>query len=474
MAPRCLAGELDRVHAKWVNRAVAAPFVRPVVLATGLWALMMVAPAGAGTLSIEPNPVTGGKLAVFVAGDGEVNGIYPGIGLDYVMIQDGIGGHIITPTSPCLSGQPGAPAPSQPTNFGYCPKSGVDHIVANLRDEDDSFGGMIYNLPVIVFGGAGGDNITGGSLDDLLFGEDGPDILTGGPGDDLLDGGGGPDRITGDYTGSTGAGGFDLADYSDRAAAVYVTLNGRTDDGEAGEFDNVAQDVEDIAGGAGDDVIMGNERVNILDGGPGADTLDGGAGPDQLIGGSGDDTIRARDGVADTVRCDAGVDTVVADAEDTLASDCELVQSPVIAAASPTPTPTPSPTPAAGQAAITAPVVDRTSPTLALKVPKRVSIASLKRGVRLTVTCSEACLLTADLRVTPAVARVLRLKTTILGRGTGARLSAGDVAITVSLTAKAAKAVRRLRPNQLTARIIATDAAGNAATAAAKINGRPR
>ena len=84
-----------------------------------------------------------------------------------------------------MSGQSGSPPPPQPTNFAHCPKSGVDLIAADLGDEDDTFGGMIYSLPVGVAGGSGGDNLYGGSLDDLLFGEEGTDILTGGSGNDF-------------------------------------------------------------------------------------------------------------------------------------------------------------------------------------------------------------------------------------------------------------------------------------------------
>jgi hypothetical protein len=95
---------------------------------------------------------------------------------------------------------------------------------------------------------------------------------------------------------------------------------------------------------------------------------------------------------------------------------------------------------------------------LTLTTPK------LGRTIRLVVGCSEACLLTAELRLARAVARSLKLPV-VIGRGKGARLAAGNAAMTLTLTAKAGKALRRLRRVQLTLRVAATDAAGNTSSA---------
>ena len=48
--------------------------------------------------------------------------------------------------------------------------------------------------------------------------------------------------------------------------------------------------IQHAFGGAGDDVIIGNEEVNVLFGGAGDDTLIGGGGNDHLYGGAGNDT----------------------------------------------------------------------------------------------------------------------------------------------------------------------------------------
>jgi len=49
--------------------------------------------------------------------------------------------------------------------------------------------------------------------------------------------------------------------------------------------------VENVTGGSGNDVLVGNSFGNILIGGPGNDTIIGGAGRSLLIGGSGSDVI---------------------------------------------------------------------------------------------------------------------------------------------------------------------------------------
>jgi Ca2+-binding RTX toxin-like protein len=63
----------------------------------------------------------------------------------------------------------------------------------------------------------------------------------------------------------------------------------------------------------------------VLYGLSGDDTLDGGSGADRLWGHQGDDTIRARDGVKDVIRCGQGDDRVIADEDDAVAEDCEVV-----------------------------------------------------------------------------------------------------------------------------------------------------
>ena len=73
-----------------------------------------------------------------------------------------------------------------------------------------------------------------------------------------------------------------MADYSLRTASVSLTLDGKANDGEAGEQDSIAGDVEALVGGEGADTLSGDGGDNVLDGGPGADVMLGGGGLDAV------------------------------------------------------------------------------------------------------------------------------------------------------------------------------------------------
>ena len=79
-----------------------------------------------------------------------------------------------------------------------------------------------------------------------------------------------------------------------------------------------------LVSGAGDDILNGDEGSDSLDGGAGNDQLTGATGTDTFSAGAGDDKIVAADGLAETVDCGEGNDTVTADASDTLTA-CENV-----------------------------------------------------------------------------------------------------------------------------------------------------
>ena len=177
------------------------------------------------------------------------------------------------------------------------------------------------------------ENLRGGTAPDRLVGSDGRNSLDGGDGDDTLDGAGGGDTLA-------GGAGVDTADYSSRQAAVDVSLNDDADDGESGEKDKIAEDVEGARGGAGADTLYGNDDPNRLNGGDGkdqlaggasddvligmaaSDKLDGGAGKDKFDSGAGNDTISSRDRTRDAVNCGAGKDTAKSDKGDKFTS-CE-------------------------------------------------------------------------------------------------------------------------------------------------------
>jgi Ca2+-binding RTX toxin-like protein len=141
----------------------------------------------------------------------------------------------------------------------------------------------------VVTGGEANDELAGGFGDDEIDGGSGGDHLDGGFGDDILDGGAGPDSIGGGPD-------SDVADYSNRMQAVRVTIGGNLlvgNDGAPGEGDFVGASVENVHGGAGDDLLSATAgyAVNRLLGNGGNDELLGGPGPDTLVGGLGDDML---------------------------------------------------------------------------------------------------------------------------------------------------------------------------------------
>jgi hypothetical protein len=186
-------------------------------------------------------------------------------------------------------------------------------MTVDLADGDDvlhSDDGMD-----LIRGGDGNDEIHGGGGSDTIAGGPGNDLLEGGGGDrlgrydplptdgttgtdpDTLDGGPGADLLQG------GGGDFDRVDYGSRTQPVSVTFDGQANDGEAGEGDLVAGDVEDVRGGSGNDVLLGSPGPNSLEGMGGDDLVDGGGGYQDIgDGGDGNDVIRLLDGGAESLR----------------------------------------------------------------------------------------------------------------------------------------------------------------------------
>lgn len=148
-----------------------------------------------------------------------------------------------------------------------------------------------------ITGTAGADTIDSGAGNDSVSGGAGNDTLRGGAGKDIVSGGAGKDRVFG------GAGNDTVS-------------------GDAGD--------DTVSGDAGNDTLRGAAGKDTLNGGAGKDKLAGGAGRDKLRGGAGNDTIDARDtsksSGRDTISCGAGRDTVRANANDSVAGDCEVVR----------------------------------------------------------------------------------------------------------------------------------------------------
>ncbi|GAB2968364.1 calcium-binding protein [Saccharothrix stipae] len=183
-----------------------------------------------------------------------------------------------------------------------CDLSGVTSVRLDLGDLDDR---LLVRDPMsaLVTGGGGDDVLWAGSGDDTLKGGPGADFLDGGPGNDLLLGGTGADRMA-------GGPGVDTVSYADHLVTVNADADGQAeDDGQTGEGDTIATDVENIAGGSAADFLGGNSAANDLVGGGGDDLLLGYAGVDRLHGGSGFDLLDGGTGPSGAVEsdlCDPG------------------------------------------------------------------------------------------------------------------------------------------------------------------------
>ncbi len=144
------------------------------------------------------------------------------------------------------------------------------------------------------------ENLTGSDFDDILVGSDEANTLEGGAGNDELRGGDGDDLHYGDagddyLVGSIGLDHFYGGDGVDTLDMSYTSASFtfRFDDGYL-EFHNNgqredAQEIENIIGSTGADLLYGSAADNRLEGHNGNDHIEGGGGNDYLSGGGGDD-----------------------------------------------------------------------------------------------------------------------------------------------------------------------------------------
>jgi Ca2+-binding RTX toxin-like protein len=133
-----------------------------------------------------------------------------------------------------------------------------------------------------------GLDLVGTAAADLLGAGPQGDSLAGLGGDDTLDGGAGADILDGGT-------GRDLASYAGSGEGVTLRLWSGFGKGGEADGDSLAG-VEDIAGSALDDRLVGDLEGNLLRGGAGADSLWGLSGDDTLDGGPGADLMLGQDG----------------------------------------------------------------------------------------------------------------------------------------------------------------------------------
>jgi hypothetical protein len=106
--------------------------------------------------------------------------------------------------------------------------------------------------------------------------------------------------------------------------------------------------------------------------------------------------------------------------------------------------------------------LDTAAPGLTATLPKLKLGDLLKKGLRASANCSEACGVQAQLQIDAKTAKKLKLgkKTTTIGNGT-AMSPGGKVTVPVKLTSKAKKQLKRARSLKATLVLTATDPAGN-------------
>jgi Ca2+-binding RTX toxin-like protein len=265
----------------------------------------------------------------FVSGHGGAGGdmLRGGLGADELLGEDG--------DDPILAGGGGADSISGGDGADTLDGGeGADDVVSGDADGDHVFGGPGDDRGVLggpgndtVDGGDGNDDVRGNRGSDTILGgagndrldlangteddpSDGPDTIDGGPGDDRINGGPAQERQDPDVL--SGGEGADTADFSKRTSSLKIDLDGRDDDGEPREHDNVAPDIEDLIGGSDSDELTGSGADNLLDGRDGDDRLSGGAGDDTLDGGAntaGSDTLSGGDG-GDSLNGRAGDDSL--------------------------------------------------------------------------------------------------------------------------------------------------------------------
>lgn len=206
----------------------------------------------------------------------------------------------------------------------------TENIFADLdgapNDDGALFEGDTIAADVeVLFGGDGNDTLTGNGGDNQLGGYGGHDTLRGLGGDDYLAGHGGNDTLDGGGGADELSGGddYDTVTYAGRLVSVTADLDGVTgDDGALFEGDSIGDDVENLIGGEGADVLSGNSNSNRLTGGNGDDVLNGLDGADILDGGLGDDIMNGGTG-NDTVDYSSRTQTVIVNLDGAIGNDGE-------------------------------------------------------------------------------------------------------------------------------------------------------
>jgi Ca2+-binding RTX toxin-like protein len=184
---------------------------------------------------------------------------------------------------------------------------GSDTLDGGDDNDTASFADIATSVSVALTGGSGSasyfngkiaeadtlisiNNLIGGKGNDTLTGDDFDNVIEGGLGNDTLNGGSG-NELAGDTLSYAGA-----------TAAVTVSLAIAIQQDTKGGGKDTITNFENILGSAKNDVLTGDGLVNQINGGAGNDVIAGGAGADILTGGFGNDTFVYTVGVEENDR----------------------------------------------------------------------------------------------------------------------------------------------------------------------------
>ena len=341
-------------------------------------AVLLAQAASAATVSVSEETEEEGTAVSFAlsAAPGEANRVtvttrQSAGKMRTVVFRDA--GAPLTPGDGCQAGAGGEVVCRNPVgDFA----NSVDVYAEDGDDSVDASAVRLRGFTVFIDGGPGSDVLAGSRtrvnalFGDFVSSEVGNDRVTGGRGDDFLQGGPGDDLLD-------GRGGSDEATYRDERRRLRADLAAGTARSAAGERDTL-RSIERLEGGDGADILRGNGARNVIQGlagddliegrggsdllkgaegprfkgapdrdllrggtggdillgdagddrlfgGPGGDRIVGGRGLDRFDGGPDTDRLRSADGRAETVRCGAGFDRLLADAADRPAR-CEAIR----------------------------------------------------------------------------------------------------------------------------------------------------
>ena len=159
---------------------------------------------------------------------------------------------------PSYDGLPGVPADADPDDDRDSVEGGAGDDTITTGDDQDT-----------IEGGLGSDSIDAGIDDDVIGAGGGEDTVIGGEGSDTIYGNDGDDTIYGGL--GAGLDRFSLTDDG------FGNPDGPDPDPDNGR--------DEIDGGAGDDVLYGQDDDDTIFGGAGNDTIDGGIDDDLMFGG---------------------------------------------------------------------------------------------------------------------------------------------------------------------------------------------